>query len=224
MGYFDETLMPWRPPSDQRLSGGVPAAGADHDAGLHAAPDAPPPTRTASPSTLGDSYAQAQGRGSTSDLAKNVLVLFSGPYLRPDGLGTFLNQLGLEAVMVDNLPGKGGGDAHDITNDHFFADLQRRITSGECMAVIAAPPCGSFSVSRFFDSPSVRGGGPPPVRTRRRVTGRADVDPRYAKELKTANLIVERACTLLDLAYQSGAEFVLENPADRSHWLSRWLA
>ena len=33
-----------------------------------------------------------------------VLVLCSGPYERPDGLGAFLNKFGLEAELVDSDP------------------------------------------------------------------------------------------------------------------------
>ena len=47
-------------------------------------------------------------------LSRWVLILFSGPYTRPDGLVAFLQRLGLEAVPVDN-DSSGGDQAHDFS-------------------------------------------------------------------------------------------------------------
>ena len=79
-----------------------------------------------------------------------VLVLFSGPYERPDDIKHYLNQCGIEAVMVDNDGENGGDAADDLSNDQFYHDLLERAHDGEFLAVVAAPPCSTFSVARLF--------------------------------------------------------------------------
>ena len=46
-------------------------------------------------------------------LSRRVLILFSGPYARPNGLVAFLQRLGLEVVPVDN--DSNGGDNRRTT-------------------------------------------------------------------------------------------------------------
>ena len=81
--------------------------------------------------------------------------------------------------------------------------------------MFAAPPCGTFSVSRFIDSPDSRDGGPPILRTRQCVRGIPEVPGPHVKELEQANLIIERTVALVLNAVQSGARYIIENPADR---------
>ena len=45
-------------------------------------------------------------------LSRRVLILFSGPYTRPDGLVAILQRLGLEVVPVDD---SNGGDNRRTT-------------------------------------------------------------------------------------------------------------
>ena len=66
-----------------------------------------------------------------------MLVLFSGPYDRPDGISAQLARMGLSAVMVDNHAERGDAK-HDIKLDAFFQSLIRRVAMGEFLAVIAA--------------------------------------------------------------------------------------
>eukprot|EP00965_Chrysotila_dentata_P030523 1016077-Pleurochrysis_carterae.AAC.1 len=47
--------------------------------------------------------------------------------------------------------------------------------------------------------------------------GLADVPPSHRRELDQANLLVERTATLLRAARDTGAEYILEHPADRGH-------
>ena len=46
-----------------------------------------------------------------------MLLLFSGPKRRPDGLAAFLNQLGYSCELVDNDPVDGGGAREDLLDD-----------------------------------------------------------------------------------------------------------
>eukprot|EP00965_Chrysotila_dentata_P105803 3495255-Pleurochrysis_carterae.AAC.3 len=86
---------------------------------------------------------------------------------------------------------------------------------GYYATVFASPPCSTFSVSRFFSSADSADGGPPPVRDRDHVMGLPDVPSQHARELAQANEITRRTATLLRAAHATGAEYVLEHPADR---------
>ena len=76
-------------------------------------------------------------------LSRRVLILFSGPYTRPDGLVAFLQRLGLEVVPVDNDSSEGD-KAHDLLRNEFYSDLLRRALRGEFLVIWAAPPCSTF--------------------------------------------------------------------------------
>ena len=119
---FDETLFPWRPKGDQRPEDPPPLPG-DGDA-------AQPPTllpadeghtnQSRIESNLAVEFARASQKGphlapriGAARLSRRVLIHFSGPYTRPDGLVAFLQRLGLEVVPVDN-DSSGGDKAHDL--------------------------------------------------------------------------------------------------------------
>ena len=112
--YFDETLFPWRKAGDQRISDPVPQPG-DADSSQ-------PPTlpllstdeligvqpqagtlaqefqriaRAANPTSLLPKTMSAQ-------FSRKALVLFSGPYSRPDGLIAFLQRHGISVTPLDN--------------------------------------------------------------------------------------------------------------------------
>ena len=210
--YFDATQMPWRADGDQRVG---PASALppplDDVEGAVAVDRAEPPTRS---SDLATSFDQAnRGDHATARHSHRVLVLYSGPYRRPDGLGAFLNKFGMEAELVDNHPVDGGGDGHDLLNDAFFQKLMQRVGSGYYSAIFAAPPCSTFSISRFYP----KNNSPPVVRRRApsSIHGTSDVPPAHRRELADANALVARTCQILELGWSVGTQFILENPVDR---------
>ena len=79
-----------------------------------------------------------------------ILNCFSGPYDRPDGLSAALRQRGYTVLDLDNSP-KFGDKRHDILNDNFFNKILTDASNKRFRAIFAAPPCSTFSVSRFFD-------------------------------------------------------------------------
>ena len=128
-------------------------------------------------------------------MSEKVLVLFSGPYQRPDGLGAFLRQQGFDVTLVDSDGAQHGGDvAHDLLNDRFYKTLLARIRSGHYFAIFAAPPCSTFSIARHFPTPEGKKPGPPAVRTRKFPAGLRPPPRGHENELKTANKIVDRLC------------------------------
>ena len=61
--------------------------------------------------------------------ARRVLVLFSGPYERADGLGQYLSESGFEVTLADNNPAHGDA-SHDILDDAFFQHQLHLVNSG----------------------------------------------------------------------------------------------
>ena len=96
-----------------------------------------------------------------------------------------------------------------------YERLRERIVRGDYALIIAAPPCSTFSISRFFKSASSPDGGPPPVRSRIEIMGCRFLPSKHRAELDRANDVVARMCALLMLARRAGTEFIIENPADR---------
>ena len=230
--YFDETLFPRQPlerqrvdeppphraPADDDAACALPPADAAPQAAERPAPPSPPP-----PTTMAEAYADATARRAADTRhsarrtiarrSRRVLLLFSGPYRRPDGLANYLRRLGLDVTLVDNSE-HGGDESHDLTGDTFYSQLLQRAHRGDFLAVLAAPPCSTFSIARFIDSPDAQDGGPRPLRTRAEPDGLSNLPDEQARELRAANLLVDRTVAILEAAHNSGSEFILENPAD----------
>ena len=213
--YFDETFMPWRGVGDQRVGPVVPHA-APHDEAPHslAAVSPPPPLSVPIAGSIGEAFDVATRTSSATARSSNkVLVLFSGPYNRPDSLAFFLKRNGLDPELVDN--GRDGGDPnHDLLNDSFYHSLLARVQSGAFCCIFAAPPCSTFSVSRFYE-PKDGKPGPQPVRDRKHPDGLPNLSPSLKRELLEANGIVSRTCAILAAGWQSGTQFAVESPIDR---------
>ena len=229
--YMDECYMPWRKAGDRHISDPIPVP-ADGDAGQPPTlPAAALPEASSSPQPAGsisaefDRVARANNptltapNAQSARLSRRVLILFSGPYSRPDGLIAFLLRMGLQVTALDNDGSKGGNPAHDILNNNVYENILRRSQRGEFLAVFAAPPCSTFSICRFTKSQSASDGGPPVVRRRSggQVTGVANCPPAHRRELKQANELVARTCAILHAAVEAGSEFAVENPADRGN-------
>ena len=227
--YFSECLFPWRPPGS-RLVGEIPAS----------PPSAPPPQTqppgvptagaaqvteaTLDPppadASLREAFAAAANSSQAASAAqsRHVLLLFSGPYGRQDGLAAYLRECGFHVTVIDNDAANGGNHKHDVLDNAFFDKLLRRVRGGHFFAIFAAPPCSTFSVSRFFETWSSRKGrGPPPVRDRQNPNGLDAVPKAHSRELRLANRLVDRTGALLAAAAEAGTEFILEHPADRGN-------
>jgi hypothetical protein len=225
--FFDEMQMPWRAKGDQRCDIGALTAPPEQQPAVLPEPLAPSAlvsTHAATPPpafavTLADAYdAASRGTPAVAKRSRRVLILFSGPYARPDGLAAFLTQLGLESIMVDNDAISAGGARDDLSDADVYSKLVRRAAAGEFRCILAAPPCSTFSVSRHFAAKGAADGGPPVVRTRLHPSGlpEADIPPRHRAELQRANLLVERTVGIVRAGAAVGADFIVEHPADRS--------
>ena len=198
----DVTAVPTLAPPDAAQPPGVPT-----DVTLHGG-------HAARAEGLAAAYREAVG----STNSRRVLILFSGPYDRPDGIAAFLRRRGIEVDLVDS-GAEGGGGEHDILNDAFFIDIYERIRAGTYGIIFTAPPCSTYSIARFFtDKP-----GPPAVRDREHILGLPDVPAPHRRELHRANELTRRTAVLLSSAHLVGADFIIENPSDRGDPSSPWL-
>eukprot|EP00965_Chrysotila_dentata_P146046 4824595-Pleurochrysis_carterae.AAC.1 len=173
------------------LASPVSGSGADQPPGLppRSSPPGAPPGRTVETAAL--------SRLPAHD-SRTVLVLFSGPYNRPDEIAAFLAQAGFASECIDYHANHGGGAKHDL---HWPA------------GAYASPPCSTFSVYRFFSSSTADDGEPPPVRDRNNILGLGDVLPHHVRELAQANLLVQqRTASVLRAASDAGSEYLLEHP------------
>jgi len=220
--YFDEGVMPWRPKGDQRIGNSMPTPPPTSSAvdSLNESNPSPPVADAEMPPAI--SAAEAYDRATRGETAvarrsRTVLLLFCGPYRRPDGLAAFLTKYGFDVEMLDNDPVTGGGSEGDILNDDVHNRLLQRASRGEFLTIIAAPPCSTFSISRHFEGKGSTSsdGGPPLVRTRTHIRGLPSVPPKHRRELSQANAIVARLAAILMAAFTAGTQFIVENPADR---------
>ena len=109
----------------------------------------------------------------------------------------------------------GGGADGDILNDDVHNRLLQRVSRGEFLAILAAPPCTTFSVTRHFAADGSKDDGPPVVRDRANIRGLPNVTAKHLRELRQANAVVARMTALLTAAFAAGTQYVIENPADR---------
>lgn len=137
-----------------------------------------------------------------------VLHLFSGPFSRKDGLQAHLQQHNITCINIDK---QYGGDEHDLLSEQVYERLQHMIKQGKIRALVAAPPCSTYSVARFLP------GGPPPLRTYEHPDGLPldEIPNQHHNELRAANEIAKRTCHLANLIHEHGGQFVIENPAPR---------
>ena len=225
--YFTERFFPLRPAGEQfvgpDLPSGIPPRsqppGVPPPAGTSAPPPQPavPNTPRPAPKSLTEAFDTAvRGARGTASLSRHILLLFSGPYERHDGLAALLRQRGFTVTCIDSDAQHGGGERGDILHDPVYRPLLDLATSGEFLAIIAAPPCSTFSISRFMHSPSSPDGGPPIVRTRgEHIEGLPSLPPGHARETRRANRIVRRMAYIIGSAHGTGTQFIIENPADR---------
>eukprot|EP00965_Chrysotila_dentata_P134748 4457083-Pleurochrysis_carterae.AAC.1 len=133
--YFDERSFPWSPsnPSHAEMA-------------QRAEDDGSQPPGVAAPSSVSTDAAFASPRRlqmpkhGAPNASRRVLILFSGPFSRPDGMSSFLTQNGLTADCIDNCAIDGRGRAHNILVNSVYERLLQRCADGYYMAVFASPP------------------------------------------------------------------------------------
>ena len=216
--YFMESFYPLRPRGEQHDDIGDQPTVPDADSAAAQPPGPPDRVTGAARQNMAAAFHDAVRDGPPP--SRKALILFSGAYDRPDGISAFLQRRGIDVELIDSGINGGGGE-HDILNDALFVKLHEAVRSGQYFAVFAAPPCSTYSVARFFRGSD--DAGPPAVRTRDSILGISDVPKGHRRELHRANEITRRTTILLAAAHRAGAEFIIENPADRGDPSQPWL-
>jgi hypothetical protein len=135
----------------------------------------------------------------------SVLNLFSGRPGKPSSLAGELQCLGLRCENVDKLL---GGDNMDVLCDMAWGFWLSRLGCNHFIGFAGQPPCGTFSPSR--SNPP----GPRPLRSAEHVAGLPSTQLTEAEvlELRTANVLCDRALEGAETAYDAGNGGFLENP------------
>ena len=83
--------------------------------------------------------------------------------------------------------------------------------AGRVLAVVAGPPCATWSAARFLELPE---GGPRPVRTCEQPWGIDNLVTKERKAVELGSQLLRAAIELLYAAAAVGCVFVLEHPAE----------
>eukprot|EP00965_Chrysotila_dentata_P071209 2352835-Pleurochrysis_carterae.AAC.1 len=116
--YFNEQSFSWLPPGPPDSAYAQPS----QDDGSQP-PGVTKPSPSASDAALPAPQRMPQRNPSKSN---RVLILFSGPLSRPDGIAAFLQRYGIISDCVDSCPTHGGGSAHDILVNSVYERLLQR--------------------------------------------------------------------------------------------------
>ena len=159
------------------------------------------PRAQAAAAARGRALDTAEPGGTAIRARGKVLILYSGPPGRKDGLAAELRRLGLEAVEIDI---KVGGSDHDVTRADVADELRRRVSSGEFVAVFAGTPCESFSVARR-----------PRLRTHDEAMGVSPTPAGWERYLAKHNKMTAFTIDIAARAIAAGVILLIENPAWR---------
>ena len=132
-----------------------------------------------------------------------VLHLFSGPHVREDGLGAWLNKFGWSTCDVDLV----NGDDLLSRNSNGIESLSDDLCNGVFDAAFLGTPCETFSNLRNEDD-----GGPRPLRDLDNILGIPGLRGSEFRQIRDANDLVHFSATVCRIMYLLGRPFILENP------------
>ena len=104
--------------------------------------------------------------------------LFAGS----QGITKAFRRRGLRCYPLDLNQGLKG----DLLNRGVYRRILKLIRSGSCRGIFAAPPCTTYSSARH-----------PALRTRRRFRGLQGIVGDAARQVHTANMLMDRMCALV---------------------------
>lgn len=136
-----------------------------------------------------------------------LLYLYAGPY-RTDSVCRYMHELGWDCQEVDIE----ARSQDDLLDDDTWTGILQKIRQGCYDGLLASPPCGTFSMARSdFD------GGPKKLRgpTMPDLMGYRDLDPASKLEVKTGNILADRAAEAAEMFAEDAKPWCIEQPARR---------
>jgi len=120
------------------------------------------------------------------------------------GVARHSRRYGVIAYVWDTVNGK----RYDVSDRRSWRLLRRDIQSGVCAAVMLAPPCSTYSISRF-----------PKVRDREQfIYGFPNLNEKDAAKVGNANSTTSFAAKIVRLCLRLHVPFVVENPQTSMIW------
>ena len=108
----------------------------------------------------------------------------------------------------------------DLTRQDVRAVWLKATASGEVVAVIAGPPCETWSAARFFPTLPNRDAAPPrPLRSLEAPWGRDNLTGRERQQVDLANHLLRATVVFMTLAHAAGVSGLMEHPAP-AHWVA----
>ena len=139
-----------------------------------------------------------------------MLHLFSGPFNRPDGLAHFLEENGWDCEDIDKENIKLGkpSSSQDLSSDHLWEDIFRRLRAGEFQGVWMGTPCTTFSSAREKKVPGKD--LPRPVRDLDHVYGfpRSRLSPQEVEEVALGNYFALQSSAVGTLCVELGLSLI----------------
>lgn len=144
--------------------------------------------------------------------AGKILLLFSGPRCTSGNLASLLETAGFEVVDFDTA----NGPQFDLVDDLVWEPLRRRIEDDEFLALVASPPCGTFSRARLMP------GGPPPLRGTVGTDryGLRGLKPQQTEVVRMHNLLAVRTAWAMSAMIRLKRIGIVEQPAVRNGEIS----
>ena len=137
-----------------------------------------------------------------------ILYLCSGAR-RPGDFASAVAQRSGCRLHVVNIDTVLDPDAHDLANHRVARYLARIATSQLCVAVLATPPCRTFSAA-LLARPTA-----PAARTHAEPKGVRNGAGALPPKVEHDNLVVAHVLLIVEAAWAHGAPFIIENPVPR---------
>ena len=165
---------------------------------------------------MGEGYGYghwSHGKGPPSAESPMALILFSGRP-RPGDLAHCLNELGWITCSVDTA----AETPTNVLDDGIWAEIEKDIRLGMFDGLWVGTPCGTFSPLR--NTPP----GPRPLRDVGHIQGLPTSQLRLheQKQLKEANILVDRSAVAAELQGEKDRPWGWENPDHGEDKVSIW--
>lgn len=145
------------------------------------------------------------GKQFHNNAGKCILHLFSGPHHREDGFAAAVMKHGHRCVEYDVI----NGPNEDLTSDAIWSKLLEEIKRGAFDALLAGPPCNTFTNARKDD-----GLGPMPLRgpSGHDRYGLSGLEQSDMEKVKAGTLLATRASTAAKEFHQQRKPYIVEQP------------